>query len=63
MQTMHHPDGDWECETWPVRFDGKPPELKPSPKLGQHTEEVFASWLGISHSDIEKLRAEKVLGK
>ena len=62
MQTMHHPDGDWVCETWPVRFDGKPPELLPSPKLGQHTEDVFASWLGLSHSDIEKLRAEKVLG-
>ena len=62
MQTMQHPDGDWKCETWPVRFDGKPPELKPSPKLGQHTDEVFASWLGLSHSDIEKLRAEKVLG-
>ena len=42
MQVMHHPDGDWKCETWPVRFDGKPPELKPSPKLGQHTDEVFA---------------------
>ena len=56
-------DGDWVCETWPVRFDGKPPELQPSPKLGQHTEDVFASWLGLSQSDIEKLRAEKVLGQ
>ena len=63
MQTMHHPDGEWVCETWPVRFDGKPPELLPSPKLGQHTEDVFASWLGLSQSDIEKLRAEKVLGQ
>src|SRR5947209_4490978 len=62
MQTMHHPDGDWVCETWPVRFDGKPPELKPSPKLGQHTDEVFASWLNLSSGDIEKLRQEKVLG-
>ena len=62
MQTMHHPDGDWVCESWPVRFDGRPPELRPSPKLGQHTDEVFVSWLGLSGSDIEKLRAEKVLG-
>ena len=62
MQVMQHPDGDWKCETWPVRFDGKPPELKPSPKLGQHTDEVFASWLDLGSSDIASLRAEKVIG-
>jgi crotonobetainyl-CoA:carnitine CoA-transferase CaiB-like acyl-CoA transferase len=45
-----------------VRFDGKPPELKPSPKLGQHTDEVFASWLDLGSSDIASLRAEKVIG-
>ena len=63
MQVMKHPDGDWKCQTWPVRFDGRPPELKPSPKLGQHTEEVFVEWLGMSPSQVEALRAEKVLGK
>ena len=59
MQVMQHPDGDWKCETWPVRFDGKPPELKPSPKLGQHTEEVFVSWLEMSAGHVEALRARK----
>jgi crotonobetainyl-CoA:carnitine CoA-transferase CaiB-like acyl-CoA transferase len=58
MQVMHHPDGDWKCETWPVRFDGKPPELRPSPKLGQHTDEVFSSWLGMSTGDVEGLKKE-----
>ncbi|MBV9964590.1 MAG: 2-methylfumaryl-CoA isomerase, partial [Alphaproteobacteria bacterium] len=43
--------------------DGKPPELKPSPKLGQHTDSVFAEWLGLSTSDIAKLRSDKVLGQ
>jgi formyl-CoA transferase len=62
MQVMQHPDGDWKCETWPVRFDGRPPELKPSPKLGQHTEEVFASWLNLGSGDIDRLRAEKIIG-
>ena len=56
---MQHPDGDWKCETWPVRFDGKPPELKPSPKLGQHTDEVFASWLKMSNGDIQALHERK----
>src|SRR5437588_3878030 len=62
MQVMDHPDGPWKCEAWPVRFDGKPPELKPAPKLGQHTDEVIASWLKMSSGDIEKLRQEKGLG-
>jgi formyl-CoA transferase len=59
---MHHPDGDWKCESWPVRFDGKPPELKPSPKLGQHTEEVFQSWLNMSKADIQALHEQRVIG-
>jgi len=37
--------------------------LKPSPKLGQHTDEVFVSWLGLSSGDIAALRQEKVLGQ
>ena len=48
-------------QTWPVRFDGKPPELKPSPKLGQHTDEVFASWLDMSNGDIDGLQRKKVI--
>jgi hypothetical protein len=55
-------NSDWVCESWPVRFDGKPPELKPSPKLGQHTDEVFASWLEMSSGDLKALREEKVIG-
>ena len=62
MQVMKHPDGDFKCETWPVRFDGKPPELKPSPKLGQHTDEVFASWLNLSSGEIAALREARVIG-
>ncbi|MBV9858975.1 MAG: CoA transferase [Alphaproteobacteria bacterium] len=62
MQVMHHPDGDWKCETWPVRFDGKPPQLQPSPKLGQHTDEVFGAWLEMSAGDLRALRDEKVIG-
>jgi crotonobetainyl-CoA:carnitine CoA-transferase CaiB-like acyl-CoA transferase len=62
MQTMKHPDGDWKCETWPVRFDGKPPELKPAPKLGQHTDEVLRELLGYASSRIAALRAAGAFG-
>jgi crotonobetainyl-CoA:carnitine CoA-transferase CaiB-like acyl-CoA transferase len=45
-----------------VRFDGKPPQLESAPKLGQHTDEVFATWLNLSESDISELKAAKVIG-
>ena len=60
MQTMEHPAGPFKMPSWPVRFDGTPPKLKPAPMLGQHTDEVFGDWLGMSTGDIEALRQEKV---
>jgi formyl-CoA transferase len=47
--------------TFPVRFDGAPPKIQPSPLLGQHNAEVFGSWLGMSAGDIEGLKADGVL--
>jgi len=44
-----------------VRFDGKPPEIKPSPLLGEHTEEVFGSWLGLAAGDVAGLKDEGVI--
>ena len=38
------------------------PTVEPAPKLGQHTDDVFASWLNLSGGDIAKLKAEKVIG-
>jgi crotonobetainyl-CoA:carnitine CoA-transferase CaiB-like acyl-CoA transferase len=61
IQTQHHPNGDFRMPTFPVRFDGKPPAIKPSPLLGQHTEEVFGSWLGLSTNDVAGLKDEGVI--
>jgi crotonobetainyl-CoA:carnitine CoA-transferase CaiB-like acyl-CoA transferase len=47
--------------SWPVRVDGKPPTLKPSPLLGQHSEDVLHDWLGIDAKGIAALREEGVL--
>ena len=47
MQVMEHPNGAFKMPTWPVRVDGKPPRLKPSPLLGQHSAEVLDEWLGL----------------
>src|SRR3954453_23117447 len=61
IQTQRHPNGELRMPTFPVRFDGKPPKIAPSPLLGQHTEEVFGSWLGMSAGDVEGLKRTEVL--
>jgi crotonobetainyl-CoA:carnitine CoA-transferase CaiB-like acyl-CoA transferase len=61
MQVMPHPNGDFKMASWPVRVDGKPPTLKASPLLGQHSEDVLQDWLGIDAKGIAALREEGVL--
>ena len=58
LQTQEHPNGTLDMPTFPVRFDGKPPKIKPSPLLGEHTNEVFGSWLGMSAGDVKGLKDE-----
>ena len=61
MQTMQHPNGTMRRPTFPVRFDGKPPQIQPSPLLGQHNAEVLGNWLGMSAGDIEGLKADDIV--
>jgi formyl-CoA transferase len=46
---------------WPVRVDGKPPRVSPSPLLGQHNAEVLGTWLGIEAEEVAKLKTDGVL--
>jgi len=46
---------------WPVRVDGKPSRIKPSPLLGQHNVDVLHAWLGIGADEIAALKTEGVL--
>ncbi len=46
---------------WPVRVDGTPPRVAPSPGLGEHTEAVLRDWLSLSLDAIAALRAEGAL--
>ena len=56
MQTIQHPTtGAVKMPAWPVRFDGAPPRVKPSPLLGEHNAEVLSGWLGMSPQEIEAL--------
>ena len=62
MQTVEHPTtGTYKMPAWPVRFDGTPPRVKPSPLLGQHNAEVLGGWLGIGGPEIEALRTEGII--
>jgi formyl-CoA transferase len=61
LQTMQH--GDWKMTmpTWPVRFDGAPPPVKPAPLLGEHTKEALGDWLGFDAAAVEALKKDGVV--
>ena len=61
MQTIDHPTtGKVKMPAWPVRFDGAPPKVKPSPQLGQHVDDVLGSWLGMGAKELAALREEGI---
>jgi crotonobetainyl-CoA:carnitine CoA-transferase CaiB-like acyl-CoA transferase len=62
MQEVEHPTtGRYKMPAWPVRFDGAPPRVKPSPLLGQHNAEVLGGWLGMGAAEVEALRTEGII--
>ena len=63
MQTIEHPTtGKVKMPAWPVRFDGAPAKVKPSPLLGQHNAEVLGAWLGMAAQEVDALKAEGIIG-
>jgi formyl-CoA transferase len=62
LQVMDHPVvKGYRMPAWPVRHDGAPPALEASPLLGQHSQDVLQSWLGLSEAEVEGLVAERVI--
>ena len=62
MQVMQHPILQAvQMPAWPVRIDGKPPNIQASPVLGEHTENVLKSWLGLSEADVKSLHGDGIL--
>jgi CoA:oxalate CoA-transferase len=63
LQRVDHPDlGSVVLPTTPLRLHGAPPpQLQPSPRLGQHNAEVYGRWLGLDAGEIDALRAAKVI--
>jgi len=46
---------------WGAARVGAPPQVKPSPLLGEHVEGVLGSWLGISPKEVAALREEGIV--
>jgi formyl-CoA transferase len=42
----------------PIKLSGSPTEVKPSPLLGEHTEEILKSLVGWSDAEIAAARQE-----
>jgi formyl-CoA transferase len=61
IQTVQHPTGPFKMAGWPVRFNGKPPVVKPAPLLGQHSAEVLKDWLGMTEEQAAALSADKII--
>ncbi len=60
--TMEHPiRGKYRMPGCPVKMSQSNLEYIPPPLLGQHTEEVYAEWLGLTGSDIDRLKEKKVI--
>ncbi|MEM8974621.1 MAG: CoA transferase, partial [Pseudomonadota bacterium] len=58
LEWLDHPEyGRLVVPTSPLRFHGADKvETSPSPRVGQHTQDVLQDWLGMSESAISTLR-------
>jgi len=64
LPVMEHPVvKDYRVPAWPVRHDGAPPSVKAAPLLGEHSQQVLESWLGLGQGELEGLRAERVIAE
>ena len=45
----------------PIRLSRHDYDYIAAPLLGQHNEEVYGKWLGLSPEDLDSLRAEKII--
>jgi benzylsuccinate CoA-transferase BbsF subunit len=57
VSVAHPVLGDCEMPGPPVRFEGHPLEIGPSPLLGEHNREVFVELLGMNEAEVDELIA------
>ena len=63
VQTVEHPScGPIKLVNTPVKYSESTPGIRlPPPMLGQHTDEILMSTLGMTQADVENLRSGGVI--
>ena len=63
LEWMDHPDlGHVVMPTTPLRLHGLDvAPMAPSPRVGQHNDEIYGGWLGLSAVELETLRKDGVI--
>ena len=62
VQVDHPTAGELRMAGIPVKFSQTPASIRlPPPLLGQHTEEILSSWLGMKSDDIQQLKTKKIV--
>jgi crotonobetainyl-CoA:carnitine CoA-transferase CaiB-like acyl-CoA transferase len=63
LEWIDHPDlGRIVVPNSPLRFhEADHLDTVPSPRIGQHNDEVYGEWLGLKDDEIEKLRDDGVI--
>ena len=60
--TVEHPvRGEFTMPGWPVKMSDSDVPVVTAPLLGQHTEEVYADWLGYTPERVAELREQKAI--
>ncbi len=63
LEWVDHPDlGQVVLPASPIRLHGTDsPAATPSPRIGQHNEEVYGGWLGLDKDEISVLKADGII--
>jgi crotonobetainyl-CoA:carnitine CoA-transferase CaiB-like acyl-CoA transferase len=60
--TIEHPTrGKMTMPGCAVQLSQSPREVRPAPLLGQHNQEIYQEFLGITPGDLSELKAEGVV--
>ncbi len=62
-EVEHADHGNIKLLGWPARMSKSKVAIQPAPLLGQHTDEVIASDLGLEQQEIDTLRDEGAIGR
>ena len=61
VEFNHARRGKFKMPGCPIRLSKNDYEYWAAPLLGEHNEEVYKEWMGLTKKDIEKLQAEKIV--